>query len=294
MARRVQLIRVFISSPMDCVEERQRLAQAVRLWNVSAGPGAGLYLEPVMWETHCHPELSSGPQEAINLQVVDQCDMLVAVFRTRLGTPTASAASGTVEEIDRCRGQGKGVMIYFLEALQVVGEARQVEALNRYRAQAEIAGLVGTFTSAEDLEFQFGSRHLHTVVNQRRWILAAHGDDRDRRPVPDISMIASAEQALRFIRDETKYLWPGLVYLRRGETGLVCEVRANTLERISPSLQYLAQNSELTYSVVKKYQLLKKKTRVLKIHLEDISESLKILVKRIDQEPTNYATQWFR
>lgn len=70
-------------------------------------------LLPLRWETHTAPEYGMRPQEVINRAIVDQCDLLVGIFWTRIGTPTGVADSGTIEEITRVATAGKPVMLYF-------------------------------------------------------------------------------------------------------------------------------------------------------------------------------------
>lgn len=73
-------------------------------------------LLPCAWETHASPAMGDRAQAIINKQLLKQCDLLVAVFWTRLGSPTGQATSGTVEEINEHLGAGKPAMIYFSEA----------------------------------------------------------------------------------------------------------------------------------------------------------------------------------
>jgi hypothetical protein len=49
----------------------------------------------------------------INRQVLADCDLLVAIFWTRIGSPTGSALSGTVEEIEKHLKAEKPAMLYF-------------------------------------------------------------------------------------------------------------------------------------------------------------------------------------
>lgn len=58
------------------------------------------------------PAHARRPQEIINKQVLRNCDLLIAVFWTRLGTPTGGSTSGTVEEIREHIATGKPAMIY--------------------------------------------------------------------------------------------------------------------------------------------------------------------------------------
>src|SRR5262249_37080025 len=52
----------------------------------------------------------------INRQLVDRCDLLIAIFWKSIGSPTGVAPSGTIEEINRFRDSGRPVMLYFSEA----------------------------------------------------------------------------------------------------------------------------------------------------------------------------------
>jgi len=52
-------------------------------------------------------------QEFINEQVLEKADLLIAIFWTRIGTPTSEHASGTVEEIEKHIDSEKTTMIYF-------------------------------------------------------------------------------------------------------------------------------------------------------------------------------------
>ena len=70
-------------------------------------------LLPLRWETHTAPEYNTRPQEVINRMIVDECDLLVGVFWTRIGTPTGVADSGSFEEIERVAAAGKPVMFFF-------------------------------------------------------------------------------------------------------------------------------------------------------------------------------------
>jgi hypothetical protein len=54
-----------------------------------------------MWELDATPQFGLDPQAAVNEQLVDSSDILVAILWTRLGSPTPRSPSGTVEEITR-------------------------------------------------------------------------------------------------------------------------------------------------------------------------------------------------
>src|SRR6476660_6408248 len=105
--------RVLIASPSDLPEERRAATDAINEWNVQQAAGEGAVLLPVKWETHAVPQSGQRPQEALNRQLVQECDILVGMFWTKLGTATGAAESGTVEEIDQFVAAAKPAMLYF-------------------------------------------------------------------------------------------------------------------------------------------------------------------------------------
>src|SRR4051812_23308338 len=93
--------RVLIASPNDVPKERKVVAEVVNDWNHRHAQTGAAVLLPVRWETDSAPELGDRPQAIINRQIVKDCDMAVAIFWTRIGSPTGKAISGTVEEIQQ-------------------------------------------------------------------------------------------------------------------------------------------------------------------------------------------------
>jgi hypothetical protein len=59
------------------------------------------------------PETGVRPQDAINRQLVADCELLLGMFWTKLGTSTDVADSGTVEEIDQFVRTNRPAMLYF-------------------------------------------------------------------------------------------------------------------------------------------------------------------------------------
>src|SRR5205814_1200502 len=105
--------RVLIASPSDMSEERKTVMNTIHDWNVQHAAAELITLLPVMWETHAMPQSGISPQEAINKQLVSECDILVGMFWTRIGTRTGAAASGTVEEVERFVAANKPALLYF-------------------------------------------------------------------------------------------------------------------------------------------------------------------------------------
>src|ERR1700722_16239806 len=96
-----KVFRILVASPGDVGEERNVIPEITNEWNAVNASGAEVVLMPVKWETHSAPLLGGRPQAIINEQLVKDCDMLVGVFWTRIGTNTGVSVSGTAEEIEQ-------------------------------------------------------------------------------------------------------------------------------------------------------------------------------------------------
>lgn len=116
MGFQAEVLRVLIASPSDVHIERNEIESAIFEWNVRFAEELQVVLLPGRWENDVVPAYGeSDPQQIINEQLVSKCDILVGVFWTKLGTPTTSHASGTLEEINIFIEQGKEVMLYFVD-----------------------------------------------------------------------------------------------------------------------------------------------------------------------------------
>lgn len=116
MSYDAKVFRVLIASPSDVIDEREIAVKTIQEWNDLNSAERQIVLLPLRWETHTAPEYGKRPQEVINRQIVDHCDLLIGIFWTRIGSPTGVKESGTLEEIDRVASSGKPVMLYFSKA----------------------------------------------------------------------------------------------------------------------------------------------------------------------------------
>lgn len=168
------VIPVMIASPGDVSEYRALTRDTVHEWNYIHAQATGVILMPVGWETHSSPELGSTAQDLINDRVLENCDLLVGIFWTRLGTPTNNASSGSVEEIQRHVQAGRPAMVYFCEAPaapQTV-DAQQYAALQEFRKWCQTQGLVEPFLNAQDFQAKF-RRHLQIVLQKNAHLRTA-------------------------------------------------------------------------------------------------------------------------
>ncbi|MFN0206090.1 MAG: DUF4062 domain-containing protein, partial [Planctomycetota bacterium] len=75
-------------SPSDCAEARDAIREAVGNVNNRVLSGLKSYVEIVGLETHVTPDASAPAQTIINKSIVDSSDFGIAVFWSRVGTPT--------------------------------------------------------------------------------------------------------------------------------------------------------------------------------------------------------------
>jgi len=115
MACQATILNVMIASPSDVAEERQLIRDALYEWNAIHSKQFGAILNPVGWETHVAPEMGGRPQEIINKRILEDSDILLGIFWTRLGTETGEYVSGTVEEISKHIKSQKLTSIYICD-----------------------------------------------------------------------------------------------------------------------------------------------------------------------------------
>lgn len=149
------VLRVLVASPSDVPEARDAVENAIRSWNSSNAATRRIVLLPWRWETSSVPLLGDHPQSIINEQGVDGADIVVALFGSRLGSPTREAVSGTVEEIERAVKSGKPVHLYFSKALLPHDvDTSQLVGLRQFKQTISERGLLGEFDDARHLENQ--------------------------------------------------------------------------------------------------------------------------------------------
>lgn len=167
MPKRTLEYRCLLISPSDVASERDALTQMVRTWNAHIGKGLGARVELVRWESHSVPDLSAPAQDVINRDLLDECDFGIAVFWSKLGTPTKEHASGSVEEITRLLQRGARVMVYFSERDIPKSQLNldQLARLEQVRKQFQSEGLLSGYTEISELCTQV-NLHLTSLVIQ--------------------------------------------------------------------------------------------------------------------------------
>jgi len=157
---------VMIASPGGVASERSIIRDVIYEWNAVHSKSRKIVLLPIGWESHSSPEMGANPQEIINSQILDKCDLLIGVFWTRIGTPTTEYASGTVEEIEKHIKLGKPAMLYFSGQPVVMDsvDIDQYSELQKFKESCQSRGLYESYDSHADFKEKF-YRHLQLKVN---------------------------------------------------------------------------------------------------------------------------------
>lgn len=185
MAYQAHVLTVLIASPEDTTDARDMVELTIASWNRDRARSERVVLQPLRWETDSVPDLGGDAQSIINKQLVDEADVVIVLFHSRLGAPTARSESGTVEEIERARSRGAPVHVYFSEQPHPYGvDTKELGRLNEFKTRLQGDGLLGSFASDDDLRAKVRTaleadvRHLSSTPGSDR---LAEGDvDRPR------------------------------------------------------------------------------------------------------------------
>lgn len=150
------VVQMLLSSPSDLPPtHRDLIHSTIRSWNTNYSRRFGVLFSPTDWQEGTSPSYGQEPQAFINEQLVASSDMGLVVFTSRLGTPTKTHPSGTVEEIALLHSQGKRVAILrntTASAPPTTTDAiQQLAALDEYLRSIQDKALYSTYSSNEQL-----------------------------------------------------------------------------------------------------------------------------------------------
>jgi hypothetical protein len=160
------VIKVMIASPGDVADERAIAQTVIYEWNAVNSGDRQTVLLPVAWETHAAPAMGERAQEIINKQLLRDADLLIAIFWTRIGTPTGDHPSGSVEEVREHIRSGKPTMLYFstTPVRPDSVDTSQFEALRAFKAECRAQGLVEEFESQTEFREKLSRQLAQTII----------------------------------------------------------------------------------------------------------------------------------
>jgi hypothetical protein len=154
MPRSAQVFNVLVAGPRDTADEVTAVRRTIDGFTAEID-GTHVITRSLHWSTDTSPELGADAQSIIDEQMVSEADILVGIFKDRLGWPTPRAASGTAEEIDVVHHAGKPVHVYLSsQPIPRDHDREQFAALDGFKADIQKLGLVGQYSSIHDLTDQ--------------------------------------------------------------------------------------------------------------------------------------------
>ncbi len=204
MSYDAKIFNVMIASPGDVASERSIIRDVIYEWNAVHSKNRNIVLLPVGWESHSSPEMGKKPQEILNNQILDKCDLLVGVFWTRIGTQTDEYASGYVEEIERHISSGKPAMLYFSgQPVRMDSvDQEQYSSLQQFKESCKSRGLYEGYDSHSEFKDKF-YRHLQIKVNEHEMFQGiGNTKDTERKVVSSNTNIPSLSNEARILLKE--------------------------------------------------------------------------------------------
>lgn len=229
MSYKANVFNVMVASPSDVEAEKEVIYNCIHDWNTMNVSNKKIVLLPRDWKTHTSPEMGEPPQDMINKHVLSDCDLLIGVFWTRLGTPTKKYPSGTVEEIERHIENKKPTMLYFSsQPIQPdLIDQKQYMQLKEFKTTCENRGLYVTYNSIEQFRNEF-SKNLHHKVNTHHIFKTNDIDTKDNEGLP-ISTVAKLSEEAKHLLKEASLDKDGYIYYMKYLEGPSIQVNKKNL-----------------------------------------------------------------
>lgn len=168
----VQLIRIFVSSPGDCVDERVVLDEVVRRVNETSGR-ADLRFELIKWERSVVPQIGPPPQQVVDSQTPEY-GIYLGVMSSRFGGDD-TRESGTEQEfraaLQRYGDAGQPwVLFYFNDTPptpKTPADGRRLLKVLEFREELQDKGIVGAYRGVRGSEtgfFEQVEQHLRKLL----------------------------------------------------------------------------------------------------------------------------------
>lgn len=146
---KTKIVKVFIGSPSDTINERNKISEIIEELNQTIGYNSDILVQSIMWENNVRPTIGLDGQDVINSQTQDY-DIFVGMMWKKYGSPTPRAGSATDEEYThalesfRSNGHCKDIIFMFskmpFNSYEV--EADQLAKVQTFRKRIEKDGVL--------------------------------------------------------------------------------------------------------------------------------------------------------
>lgn len=172
----MRVVRIFLSTPSDVDVERAQVQHLVRDVNETLqflDPGRELRIEVVYHETHAFPDVGS-PQSVIDRQLPVDYEIYLGIMWKRAGTPTGTAASGTIHEFElayqHALDHGWPTVMFFFcdDQIQMPRAPDDIEQLSNvvaFRRRLDSIGYTASYTDRESFRDALRPRILRAIAD---------------------------------------------------------------------------------------------------------------------------------
>jgi hypothetical protein len=190
--------RLLISAPGDVpAEDIAAVNRAISRWNVIYGQQFGAVVVPMHWELHAAAVHGERPQASLNTQLVEDADIVIAMFWHRIGSPTGEEPSGTVEEINKAQSNGAYVAILRCDRnIPRDVDLGQVERLRGFYEEVAPRSLVGRYNDEAEL-----ARHVDAILTTAVTRDTARAEAAAQGPQPGADIWPRVESSERVTTD---------------------------------------------------------------------------------------------
>jgi predicted sugar kinase len=118
----LELLKIFLASPSDVATERRYVEEVIKEINDTVASSQGIEIK-VVHSGKTYPGFGQDGQTVLNQQLgtMKEYELFIGIMWNRIGTKTARAPSGTVEEFERAvrsfkRNEQPQIWFYFRQA----------------------------------------------------------------------------------------------------------------------------------------------------------------------------------
>ncbi len=172
----VKIIKCFIASPSDTMEERNACDEVFYAINSELGDQYRFRVESVKWETDAVPEKGNDSQEIINLQLrPGEHEFFIGIFKHKFGTQTSRYYSGTEEEVTQAlkyheKQQTPEIQLYFSsEPIPQTAVLEDVQKIKDFKKKVGQEGvLYQEFSDIEDFKEKLRKNIIKKIIEMQK------------------------------------------------------------------------------------------------------------------------------
>ena len=165
----------FIASPGDTREERDSCEEVFNDINNGIGRSLGFRLSTLRWENDVYSSIADYGQDVINKQIDTKYDLFLGIMKSRFGTPTPVAGSGTEEEFNNAFEKWKSreidnIFFFFGNTQKSLNDIDpdQLKQVREFKERIQKQGVVPMeYVDLEDFKRQL-KRNLENYFNNNR------------------------------------------------------------------------------------------------------------------------------